>query len=162
MKIVIDTREQAPFSFCNYPVEVVQGALQSGDYSLHGCESLVAVERKSLADLTGCLGRDRDRFQRELERLRGYEAAAVVCEEPFADLMAGCYRSKIPVSTAYESMVALMCRNKLTFHFALNRDGAERFVFSFLKHFANGVERRYKAVVSQPKKQKISIESMAG
>ncbi len=36
-----------------------------------------------------CLGRERGRFERELERLRSFEAAAVVVESPLADLVAG-------------------------------------------------------------------------
>lgn len=58
MRIVIDSREQAPFLFEGYGAEVGPGALAAGDYSLCGLESLVAVERKSLADLTMRLGRE--------------------------------------------------------------------------------------------------------
>jgi DNA excision repair protein ERCC-4 len=64
MRIVVDSREQAPFLFEGYGAEVAQGTLTAGDYSLAGLESLVAVERKSLSDLVACLGRERDRFER--------------------------------------------------------------------------------------------------
>ena len=146
MKIVVDSREQLKFLFAEYPVEVVPGALMAGDYSLAGLESLVAVERKSLADLVMCLGRERPRFERELERLRGFESAAVVVESPLADLVAGEYRSALNPKAAYESVVAFMCRYRLTFYFAQDRRGAERFTYSFLRHFLRTVERRYAAV----------------
>ena len=84
LPIVRDSREQAPFTFSGLPVEVSVGALEAGDYSLHGFERRVAVERKELGDLVGCLGTDRERFQRELARLRGYDCAAVVVEAPAA------------------------------------------------------------------------------
>ena len=68
--VIIDSREQAPLAFANLPSEV--GTLDTGDYSIRGLEHLVAVERKSLDDLLGIVGRDRQRFRRELQRLRGF------------------------------------------------------------------------------------------
>ena len=69
MKILIDTREQAPFAFTHerYAGTTIEaGTLDTGDYSLAGLTDLVAVERKSLPDLVACLGRERERFEREL------------------------------------------------------------------------------------------------
>lgn len=148
MRIVIDTREQDPFPFDVYDVEVVPGTLQAGDYSIPGLESLVAVERKSLPDLVACLGRERARFEYELERLRGHESVAVVVESPIEALARGEYRSKLDPKAAYESVVAFMCRYRLPFYFAQDRRGAERFTFSFLRHYWRTVERRYKAVAA--------------
>ncbi|UJX41101.1 ERCC4 domain-containing protein [Desulfovibrio sp. JY] len=146
MKIVVDSREQAPFPFEGYGAEVMQGTLTAGDYSLVGLEPLVAVERKSLPDLVQCLGRERPRFERELERLRGFESAAVVVESPMSALALGEYRSALNPKAAYESVVAFMCRYKLTFYFAQDRRGAERFTFSFLRHFQRTIARRYASV----------------
>lgn len=164
MKIIVDTREQTPFCFDAYPdCELIAGALQAGDYSLQGLESVVSVERKSLPDLVACLGKDRARFERELERLRSFEAAAVVVESPLAALVAGDYKSAMAPKAAYESCVAFMARYKLTFYFAQDRRGAERFTHSFLRHFLRTVEKRYRAaVVSVPVRPKISIASMVG
>ncbi|MBF0480701.1 MAG: ERCC4 domain-containing protein [Desulfovibrionaceae bacterium] len=149
MKIIVDSREQRPFDFEGYDAQVVKGALTAGDYSLAGLESLVAVERKELCDLVACLGRERDRFERELERLRGYEAAAVVIESPMAALELGEFRSALNPKAAYESVVAFMCRYRLTFYFAQDRRGAERFTFSFLRHYQRTIERRYQAVTKK-------------
>ena len=145
MNVVVDSREQAPFHFQDYDADVTQGTLTAGDYSLAGLESLVAVERKSLPDLVACLGRERERFERELERLRGFEAAAVVVESPMSALALGEYRSALNPKAAYESVVAFMCRYRITFYFAQDRRGAERFTFSFLRHFQRTIERRYAA-----------------
>ena len=149
MRVVIDSREQCPFRFTEYEVEVVEGTLTAGDYSLAGLESLVAVERKSLPDLVACLGRERPRFERELERLRSFEAAAVVVESPLSDLVAGAYRSALNPKAAYESVVAFMCRYRLPFYFAQDRRGAEHFTYSFLRHFHRTIERRYAAVAKK-------------
>jgi ERCC4-type nuclease len=69
--IVIDTREQCPLPFARLAVEC--GTLASGDYSFRGGEELFAVERKSISDLAACCaGENRERFFRELHRLRGF------------------------------------------------------------------------------------------
>ena len=68
--IVVDTREQAPLTFTR--LVSIPGTLTSGDYSFCGGEELSAIERKSIADLVACcMGSNRERFFRELHRLRG-------------------------------------------------------------------------------------------
>lgn len=84
---VIDTREQLPLNM--YPMaEVVEG-LQTGDYSLKGCEHLVAIERKSPSDYLGCVGQGRDRFNDELERIAAYRYRALVVECTAAQMRSG-------------------------------------------------------------------------
>ena len=68
MRIKIDTREQNPYAF-KTPSEV--GTVPVGDYSISGLENHIAVERKELNDLIGCLTTDRERFERELHKGRG-------------------------------------------------------------------------------------------
>ena len=69
--VVIDTREQLPLPISRLPVARV--GLSTGDYSVLGAENLFAVERKSIADLVSSVTTERERFERELVRLRGYE-----------------------------------------------------------------------------------------
>ena len=71
-------REQTPWIFPEYETE--PGTLLAGDYSLAGLTELVAIERKSLPDLCGCVTTDRECFKRALERLRGYSCKAVIIE----------------------------------------------------------------------------------
>jgi DNA excision repair protein ERCC-4 len=80
--IVIDTREQTPLVFSHLPS--TRGTLQSGDYSIAGLEHDFAIERKSVPDLLGSVTRERDRFERELHRLRGFSFARVlIVGEPY-------------------------------------------------------------------------------
>jgi ERCC4-type nuclease len=68
--IVIDSREPERLPFRRLKTHC--GPLITGDYSVAGLESLFAVERKSISDLVGfCIGQNRERFDRELHRLRG-------------------------------------------------------------------------------------------
>jgi ERCC4-type nuclease len=75
---IIDSREQTPLVLD--PLQTVTSTLLTGDYSIKGLEHIVVVERKSLADLVGCVGSDRDRFEREVQRLLAYPIRVLVVE----------------------------------------------------------------------------------
>lgn len=81
--IVVDTREQRPYEFS----DSLRGTLGAGDYSLVGCETRVAIERKSLPDACGSIGAHRARFLREWERLAALEYAAVVIEASLPQIL---------------------------------------------------------------------------
>ena len=150
MRVVVDTREQAPWRFDSAPVYegtvVVQGSLQSGDYSLEGFEGLVACERKSLPDLVQCLGRERPRFARELERARGLDAFAVVVEGSWQELAQGQYRSQLNPHSACQSIAAFMARMGVPFWFCGTRAAAEYCCWSFLRQWLQGRVHELKAV----------------
>ena len=73
---IIDSREQAPYSFPKSKVAM----LKTGDYSTLGMETIAVVERKSLQDALQSVGKGRDRFERELKRMAEFEFAAIVIE----------------------------------------------------------------------------------
>ena len=94
--IIVDTREQLPFDFERFGVETVRQGLTAGDYGIVGMP--VVVERKTGEDLYSCMTVGRDRFERELERLRSYEFSAVVVENLEQDLLCGMYGKMSPRS----------------------------------------------------------------
>lgn len=146
LRIVVDSREQAPFRFEGYPCTVEVGTLASGDYSLAGFTDRIGIERKSLPDLVACLSTERERFTRELARLRGFDACAVVVEEPSANLREGRYRSQMDAGAAWQSVLALMQRFRVPFLFCADRADAERTAFDFLRHFARDRWRELSAL----------------
>jgi DNA excision repair protein ERCC-4 len=92
--IVIDSREQEPLSFSR--LQSKTGTLTSGDYSVCGLESLFAIERKTITDLVGCcIGQNRERFERELHRLRGFRFKRLLVVGTEAEILQGDYRSNI-------------------------------------------------------------------
>ena len=150
MKIIIDTREQAPFTFAGsrYSGVVVERcALDTGDYSLVGLADRVAVERKSLADLVFCLGRERDRFERELQRAAALDAFAVVVEASWVDLAGGNYRSKISPYAACQSVLAFTARYRIPFLFTGGRSHAEDVTVGFLRQYLESARKRYGSIV---------------
>ena len=62
---LVDTREQLPLFLS--PLRSVTTTLATGDYSVRGLENIVAIERKSLPDFLSCVGRERERFDREVQ-----------------------------------------------------------------------------------------------
>lgn len=147
MKIIIDTREQEPFPFSGYECETEQGGLAVGDYSLTGLTDKVAVERKSLPDLVMCLGRERERFQRELQRAAALQAFMVVVEASWLELAAGMYRSQLNPNSACQTVLAFSCRYRIPFMFAGDRPEAERITHGFLRHYLRSARERLKAIL---------------
>ncbi|MCH8854262.1 MAG: ERCC4 domain-containing protein [Planctomycetes bacterium] len=128
--IVIDSREQVPWSFCNLPSE--PGTLGTGDYSLKNLTHLVAIERKSLDDLLACIGIHRDRFKRELQRLRAFRFRCLVVEASYADLEGGGWRSKIQPAAVLGSLSAWMAQFDLPIWLAGDHQAAGRFAERYL------------------------------
>lgn len=147
MRLVVDSREQTPFTFAGYDCEVQAGALTVGDYSLFGLTDRVAVERKSLPDLVLCLGRERERFERELQRAAALSAFMVVVEAPWGDLAAGNYRSQLNPNSARQSVLAFTCRYRIPFMFAGTRAEAERMTFDYLRHYLRSARERLKTLL---------------
>lgn len=98
-RIVSDTRERMPWKFIRRkPVlDIVERALETGDYSIEGLEDILSIERKrNTAEIAANL--QEDRFYRELSRLAAMPHAYVVCEFTLADVMSFPRNSGIPPS----------------------------------------------------------------
>lgn len=99
--IVVDTREQTPWVFDDTKVDTVRGTLKTGDYSLLGMESTVCIERKSLDDLVNTLIHDRERFERELQRMQAFAFRCVIVEGSLSDVRDHKYHSQAHPSSVF-------------------------------------------------------------
>jgi ERCC4-type nuclease len=133
LTVLIDKREQRPWSVD--PLRKKEATLQTGDYSILGLESHIAIERKSLDDLMGCIGKGRERFERELDRLRAYPCRYVIVEANWGDIEAGSYRSKIHPNAAMGSICAWMARG-IPFLFAGRSDRAGKLACRIMYRYA--------------------------
>lgn len=141
-RIVIDTREQLRYQFDGY--ESVRKTLPTGDYSLEGYETMLAVERKNHSDSWAMLTTERKRFERCLERLSLLDRALVVIESPQRDfVIPPPYVKRVSAATAMGSYVSWMCMYRVPVVWCENRQWAERvtirFLAAYFKHCANGV-----------------------
>ncbi len=125
--VIADTREQTPLPIRRFPV--IRAALQSGDYSAAGMEDHFAIERKSIADLVGCCtGDNRERFERELHRLRGFNFARLLIVGSRADVEAGNYRANIRPAAVLASIAAWEVRYRVPVVFAATPEAAAALV----------------------------------
>lgn len=75
---ICDTRELTPLDLS--PLRTLGGTLDTGDYSVQGLEHVVRIERKSLPDIIACVGRERDRFDKEVQRLLAFPVRLLIVE----------------------------------------------------------------------------------
>ncbi len=98
---IIDSREQTPLDLT--PLRTITKGLPTADYSVLGLEDVIAIERKSLPDFIACCGVERERFEREIQRLLAYPVRAIVVEARWRDLENGGWRSKVTPAAAVGS-----------------------------------------------------------
>ena len=110
--VQIDTREQCPLDIKAYPTEIA--TLPVGDYGISGFSDwqnpAFIVERKSLSDLISSLTQGRERFMREVEKMRQFRFAAIVIEATEAEVAAGQYGSKATPQSILQSLAAIQVR----------------------------------------------------
>jgi ERCC4-type nuclease len=90
---------------------VVRAGLFTGDYSVAGLESLFAVERKSVSDLVSCCAAsNRERFEHELHRLRGFRFRRLLVIGTRGEIERGEYRSTIRPAAVIGTLAAFEVR----------------------------------------------------
>ena len=146
--VLVDSREQTPLVIENFPVSVV--GLPVGDYGIEGlsdwnCPAFV-VERKSLNDLIGSLTTGRDRFMREIEKLRQFRFRALLIEAWESQVEAGDYISAATPQSILQSLSALQVRANLHVIWAGGPSGAARALERLVRQTVRGVEKEYRAV----------------
>ncbi len=129
--IISDTREQQPYKF----PEATEDALETGDYSIRGLEDQVAVERKTRNDLLGCIGQDRERFERELERLSEFDLAVVMVECNFRDMLNLPTWSELHEPQVFGSILSWTAKYGVVFFFAGSRKVGEKATEKILEKF---------------------------
>lgn len=118
--VIVDTREQAPWlfrdikagkqdNFADIIVDYRVETLQTGDYSIAGFEDRVCIERKSIDDAFGTFGGDRERFERELDRMEAFDFAAVIVEGSWASVL----DEERPISQSGRSFSPFMFRKSV-------------------------------------------------
>ena len=130
--IVIDTREQEPYSFDSRLVAAVRRALPAGDYSVEGLEERVAVERKTLDDFVSTVIHARQRFRGELRKLGGYRAACVVVEAGVADVLLHRYRGEAHPNAVLGNVISIILDFGVPVFFCGSRQAACQFVQAYL------------------------------
>ena len=136
--VLVDTREQEPFPLYENHRNWIGGerrvALKTGDYTVEGMESLLSLERKSLANLVACTVADRRRFLASCSRLARFRWKAILVEATLEDIKGGLRAVRHPLRGPSQCRLRHVGRYRvevwhprhLHFHREGSRDGARR------------------------------------
>ena len=142
---IVDTREQHPWDLA--PLKTQAGTLDTGDYTLAGCENVVRIERKSLEDLLACVGRERERFDREIQRLLAFPVRILIVEATWAQIEAGQWRSKVTPEAAIGSLLGWQAAG-ISVHCVSDHGQAGRHAARLLYTVAKRRYRELRAIVA--------------
>jgi ERCC4-type nuclease len=138
--IIVDTREQTPWCFPE-DQQVVRAGLPAGDYSIRGYEETIALERKSLNDLVSTVIHQRDRFFKELVKLKSYRRKLVVVEGDVSDIFELRYNSKAHPFSILGAIQNYHAIFNIPFVFWGSREYAERMALWWLQHIWKRTKR---------------------
>ena len=141
-RIIVDTREQAEYTFA---CPVVRRKLDTGDYSVEGFETRVAVERKSLTDFVHTVIHDFQRFAVELDKLSRMDATCVVVEADLDQVLRGLHADALR-SVSPQSLLGaathISLRWQVPVYWCGSRQAACAFTDSFLRTFVRIAAQR--------------------
>ncbi|MEX2670901.1 MAG: ERCC4 domain-containing protein [Phycisphaeraceae bacterium] len=132
-EIVIDTREQQPYTFS---CSTQRRKLEAGDYSVAGGEHCIAVERKSLSDFVHTVIHDADRFRAELEKLSRLTLACIVVEADLDAVLRGLRQADLRLVTPNAVLGAALhiaVRYQVPVYWCGSRQAACAFTDGFLR-----------------------------
>ncbi len=150
----MDSRESADphpwVAHFSEDVRIERGALDVGDFALAALPDAGVIERKSGADLLQCLGRERDRFQRELLRGRYVGRMIVVVECNLSDVLTLAHARGGGMSVnSIIGTLASWQRKYCPFFFAGSPANAAHFAERFLRGQIADAERTAKAIAKE-------------
>lgn len=133
MKILIDTREQNPLKFKGCKVRLT--TLKSGDYSLYGYTSIVAIERKSITDFFSsfAISKNKERVTKEFERLSKIPHWFLVVEGTYTQIKNGIKYSRASGKDLIDHVYSLVLKYGGQLIFANGRTEASEIIQSIFK-----------------------------
>ena len=137
--VLTDSREQYPYIFPT----TVRVTLPFGDYSVEyegkAYYNWIIVERKgAVSELFQASGSERERFERELEKMQEVPCRLVLCEFDYLSIVNDQPPGRLPASSVYGSICAWQVKYNVPFLFINNRRNASNFLwkmfYEFVKH----------------------------
>jgi hypothetical protein len=113
-------------------VTVVHKALPEGDYTVEGLEGRLALERKGLGDAVNTFVHDWLRFRKELNRLSGYDVAAVIIEANLEQIIRHEYESEASPASVVGRINGIFLDHGIPVFFWGNHQQAADMAYKFL------------------------------
>jgi len=133
--VIVDTREQNPFSFGRFRgwfAGVQRKPLPVGDYSVAGLEEICTVERKDLADLVHSFGAERRVFVDRLRQMSRYPQRLLVITAALSQVKSPYSYSKVSPNRVAQSLIAALVGLHVPFLCVETHELGEEIVASYL------------------------------
>lgn len=130
--MLVDSREQKPWSFDERQVRIEVATLQEGDYTVAGLKGRVVIERKSLGDAVQTVIHNWLRFRKELNRLSGYDMALIVVEADIGMVYRHEYESEASPASVLGRVNGIMLDHSIPVVFWGDRELAANMAHRFL------------------------------
>jgi ERCC4-type nuclease len=133
--VIVDTREQNPFSFARFGgwfAGIEKRALPLGDYTVKGLEECCAVERKELGDLVQSLTADRSAFVARLQRMARAPHRLLVITAALSQVKSPYSFSGANPNRIMQSLIAVLAGLQVPFLCVETHELGEEIVASYL------------------------------
>ena len=135
-RVVVDNREQLPFKFSN----IMYTTLPYGDYTIEYAGKIyidkIVIERKgNVSELFAFSGSNRERFCRELEKMKNEKYKYLLFEFDFMDIVNKQPYGKLPASTVFATLFSFMIKYQITPLFCGNRTNARNTLYKLFQFF---------------------------
>ena len=143
--VIVDTREQNPFSFSRFRgwfTGIKRKALKVGDYSVVGLEDICTVERKDLPDLIHSFTTDRAVFVSRLRQMSRYPQRLLVVTAALSEVKSPYAGTSINPNKITQSLIAALAGASVPFLCVETHELGEEIVASYLYqvHLYNWLE----------------------
>ncbi len=133
--VIVDTREQNPFSFARFRgwfAGIEKKPLKLGDYSVAGLEESCVVERKDLSDLVHSLTVERPVFIDRLQKMSRCPHRLLVITAALSQVKSAYAYSKVSPNQITQSLVAALAGLGVPFLCVETHELGEEIVASYL------------------------------
>lgn len=133
--LIVDTREQNPFSFARFRgwfAGVEKKPLKLGDYSIHGLEEICVVERKDLPDLVHSFTVQRSVFVDRLRQMSCHPQRLLVITAALSQVKSAYPHSKANPNRITQSLLAALVGLGVPFVCVETHELGEEIVASYL------------------------------
>ena len=133
--VIVDTREQIPFSFSRFRgwfAKVQRKAPPVGDYSVAGLEDRCTVERKDLADLIHSFTTNRAVFVKRLRLMSQYPHRLLVVTASLSEVKSRYGAFSIDPNRITQSLIATLAGAGVPFLCSETHELGEEMVVSYL------------------------------
>lgn len=133
--VIVDTREQNPFSFSRFRgwfAGIEKKSLSVGDYSVAGLEKMCTVERKNLPDLVHSFTVQRTQFVERLQQMSRYPHRLLVVTAALSQVKSPYSHSKANPNRITQSLIATLAGLRVPFLCVETHELGEEIVASYL------------------------------